>query len=260
MPKQNSNRVVTAAAALVAGGALAVAGVSLANANTGAQSPTNVPAAAVGYDAPQGGPSANGRPLDGTPGDGRPGDGQRPWKHEHTEVTGDELAKVTEAVTAKDSAVSVTSVRKDPDGSYDVFGTKDGSPVMVEVSADLKTVEVRTGGPGGMGRHRKLALTEVTGDEATKVTEAVRAKDGEVAVTSVRKAADGSYRVMGTKAGSPVMVQVSADLKTVEVRTGGPGGKHGGPRRGDRSGQPSQAETGTSTTPSSHGAVYVATV
>lgn len=28
------------------------------------------------------------------------------------------------AVAAKDSAVTVTSVRKDPDGSYDVFGIK----------------------------------------------------------------------------------------------------------------------------------------
>jgi hypothetical protein len=44
----------------------------------------------------------------------------------------------------------VATVVKDEDGSYDVFGTKGGSPVMVEVSKDLKTVEVRTGGPGGI--------------------------------------------------------------------------------------------------------------
>jgi hypothetical protein len=70
--------------------------------------------------------------------------------HSHTAVTGTELAKVKAAVTAKDSAITVTTVMKDEDGSYDVFGTKSGSPVRVEVSKDLKTVEVRTGGPGGM--------------------------------------------------------------------------------------------------------------
>src|SRR3954462_14162080 len=57
-----------------------------------------------------------------------------------TPVTGDELAKVTAAMKAKDSAVTVTRVQKDPDGSYDAFGTKSGTQVMFEVSADLKTI------------------------------------------------------------------------------------------------------------------------
>jgi hypothetical protein len=64
-------------------------------------------------------------------------------------VAGDEAAKVTAAVTAKDSAITVTSVRKDPDGSYDALGTKAGANVMVDVSADLTTVTVNTGGPQG---------------------------------------------------------------------------------------------------------------
>jgi hypothetical protein len=29
------------------------------------------------------------------------------------------------------------------------MGTKDGNPVMLEVSKDLKTIQTRTGGPGG---------------------------------------------------------------------------------------------------------------
>jgi hypothetical protein len=57
-----------------------------------------------------------------------------------TAVTGDEATKVGAAVTAKDSAVTVTSVRKDPDGSYDVLGTKAGANVMFDVSADLATI------------------------------------------------------------------------------------------------------------------------
>src|SRR3982751_5465683 len=46
-----------------------------------------------------------------------------------TPVTGDDLAKVAAAVKAKDAAVTVTSVQKDPDGSYDVSGTKAGAKV-----------------------------------------------------------------------------------------------------------------------------------
>lgn len=54
--------------------------------------------------------------------------------HNHTPVTGAELATVTAAVKAKDSAVTITSVRMDPDGSYDVDGTKAGAPVRLEVT------------------------------------------------------------------------------------------------------------------------------
>ena len=63
-------------------------------------------------------------------------------------MTGTELTKVNAAVKANDSAVTVTEVRKDPDGSYDVFGTKAGANVMLEVSKDLKTITARTGGKG----------------------------------------------------------------------------------------------------------------
>ena len=69
-----------------------------------------------------------------------------------TPVTGAGLTKVTAAVKAKDSTVTVTSVRMDPDGSYDVFGTKAGANVMLEVSKDLKTITTNTGrNPGGSG-------------------------------------------------------------------------------------------------------------
>ena len=64
-------------------------------------------------------------------------------------VTGAEADKVIAAVKAKDSAATITSVRKDPDGSYDALGTKAGAPVFFDVSADLKTVTANTGGPGG---------------------------------------------------------------------------------------------------------------
>ena len=147
--------------------------------------------------------------------------------HAHTEVTGTELAKVTAAVKAKDSAVTVQRVQKDPDGSYDVIGTKDNSPVMLEVSKDLKTIQTSTGGPGGGGRGGH-AHTEVTGTELAKVTAAVKAKDSAVTVQRVQKDPDGSYDVIGTKDSSPVMLEVSKDLKTIQTSTGGPGGGRGG--------------------------------
>ncbi len=64
-----------------------------------------------------------------------------------TPVTGAELGKVKAAVEAKRPGVSVLHVRKDPDGSYDVMGTKNGALVMLQVSKDLSTVSERTGGP-----------------------------------------------------------------------------------------------------------------
>ena len=136
-----------------------------------------------------------------------------------TPVTGAELAKVTAAVKAKDSAVTVTSVRKDPDGSYDVFATKAGTQLRYEVSADLKTITEghagHGGGPGGGGS----ADTPVTGAELAKVTAAVKAKDSAVTVTSVRKDPDGSYDVFATKSGTQFMYDVSTDLNTITQNT-----------------------------------------
>jgi hypothetical protein len=138
-----------------------------------------------------------------------------------TPVTGAELTKVTAAVKAKDSAATVISVRKDPDGSYDVFATKSGTPLMYEVSADLKTItEGHAGHRGGSGRGGS-ADTPVTGAELTKVTAAVKAKDSAATVTSVRKDPDGSYDVFATKSGTQLMYEVSADLKTITQNSHG---------------------------------------
>ena len=161
------------------------------------------------------------------------GHGRGPGGSADTPVTGDELAKVTAAVKAKDSSVTVQSVGKDPDGSYDVFGTRAGSAVRFEVSADLKTITEGGGhgrGPGGS------ADTPVTGDELAKVTAAVKAKDSSVTVQSVGKDPDGSYDVFGTRAGSAVRFEVSADLKTITEGGGhgrGPGGSADTPVTGD---------------------------
>ena len=242
-----TKKIGMTAAALAAAGAIVAGGAAISNASTETTASTTASTAGqslgygMGYDS-------------GAQGQRGPG-GQ--GRHAHTAVTGDELAKVTAAVKAKDSGVTVTSVEKDLDGSYDVHGTKAGAEVMVEVSKDLKTIEVRTGGPGqggrghggpgGQGRH---AHTAVTGDELAKVTAAVKAKDSGVTVTSVQKDPDGSYDVHSTKSGANVMVEVSKDLKTIEVRTGGPG--QGG--KGDSSAPGSSTQGSTQASPSSSAA------
>jgi hypothetical protein len=47
------------------------------------------------------------------------------------------------------AAVTVTSVRKDPDGSYDVLGTKAGTQLMYDVSGDLTTFTQHAPGTRG---------------------------------------------------------------------------------------------------------------
>src|SRR6478735_1322609 len=92
---------------------------------------------------------------------------QGPGGSNDTPVTGDELARVTAAVQAKDPSFTVSSLRKDPDGSYDVFGTKSGAPAGYDVSADLQTITESTGHGGGRGGSNH---TPVTGDELARVT------------------------------------------------------------------------------------------
>ena len=218
------NTIALAAAALAAAGVVGVTGAALAAAD---DSTTPSPSASSST-APRG---------DAAP--GRAGGSQ------DTAVTGSEADTVIAAVRAKDSAVTITTVRKDPDGSYDALGTKAGAPVFFDVSADLKTVTARAGGPGGghggPGGPGGSQDTAVTGSEADTVIAAVTAKDSAVTITTVRKDPDGSYDALGTKAGAPVFFDVSADLKTVTANTGGPGGGHrGGP---DGAGAPGGAGT-----------------
>lgn len=111
---------------LAAAGVIAIGGVVLGTASLASAEP-NTPS-----------PSASASQADGH-GDGRGGGRGHGGASSDTAVTGDELAKVTAAMKAKDAAVAVTGVRKDPDGSYDVLGTKDGAEIMYDVSADLTT-------------------------------------------------------------------------------------------------------------------------
>ena len=120
-----NKRIGLAAAGVVTIGGVVLGAASLANADPASPSPSASPGTTGESDGSgRGGPSTD------------------------AAVTGDELAKVTAAMTAKDSSVTITSVRKDPDGSYDVLGTKAGVAVFYDLSADLKTFTLNTHGAG----------------------------------------------------------------------------------------------------------------
>lgn len=143
----SNTKIITAACGVVAAAGLIATGATLSNAAT--------PAAQTGTGT-----------YSNTFGSGGPS-GDRGHRSNDTPVTGTELSKVKAAVKAKDSAVTVTEVRKDPDGSYDVFGTKSGSPVMLEVSKDLKTI---TTGPGRRGHGNGSQLAPSASSSSTSTT------------------------------------------------------------------------------------------
>jgi hypothetical protein len=129
----SNNRVITAVCGVVAAAVLIGTGAAFADAST--RAPTAATSTASTASAPA------------VPGTG--------CASAHTPVTGSELRKVTQAVKAKKPSLAVSHVRRDPDGSYDVFGTTSGTPVRLEVSKDLKAISTRTDdghrGPGGPG-------------------------------------------------------------------------------------------------------------
>ncbi len=141
------NTIGLTLAALAAAGVVGVAGAAVADAaDDSASTSTASPSAAPSAGAlPGGGEDGADRLPDGRA--GGPGGGTQ-----DEVVTGDEAQRVVDAVEAQDSSVTVDTVRKDPDGSYDALGTRDGRPVFYEVSADLTTVTERQGGRGGPGR------------------------------------------------------------------------------------------------------------
>ena len=139
-----TNKFGLAAASTAAVAALLIGGATLANAADN-PTPTTSSASSSASSNPQG-------------------------ASQDTPVTGEEATKVSAAVTAKDSTVTVESVRKDPDGSYDVLGTKAGAKVMFDVSADLATITENAGGPGGQGGHGPKGANDQQGQQAPAST------------------------------------------------------------------------------------------
>ena len=243
----NIKKLGIGAASFAVVGVLGLGAASFANADD-----TPTPTSTSKATATAGEPSKQGK--QGPPGNGG-GRGHGAGRG-HVDATADEAGKATAAVTAKDSAVTVVKVMKADDGSFDVKGTKAGAPIAFRVSADYAVVTQKGPGDGrcGKGVPRRHNHPDASAEETAKVTAAVTAKDPAITVIRVMKDDDGSFDVKGTKAGARVHVEVSADLATVDIRTGGPGvgkgmgdGNKGDGNKGDGKGA-STAPT-TTTTP-----------
>ena len=247
----NIKKLGIGAASFAVVGVLGLGAASFANADdTPTPTSTSKATATAGEPGKQGKQGKQGPPGNG----GGRGHGAG---RGHVDATADEAGKATAAVTAKDSAVTVVKVMKADDGSFDVKGTKAGAPIAFRVSADYAVVTQKGPGDGrcgkgGPGRHNH---TDASAEETAKVTAAVTAKDPAITVIRVMKDDDGSFDVKGTKAGARVHVEVSADLATVDIRTGGPGvgkgmgdGNKGDGNKGDGKGASTAPTTTTPTT------------
>ncbi|MFV0463163.1 MAG: hypothetical protein ACK5MP_08230 [Nostocoides sp.] len=142
LSKKNIATAAAAAGVLLTGGA----GVAFAATN-GSDGASGTASSAASYGQPgQGGQYGLQNGM---------GPGGNGGNCQDTVVTGDTRTKVEAAVKAEDSTISITQVRQDRDGSYDVIGTSGGSPVFYDVSEDLKTItkNTMTGGPIGAHGH-----------------------------------------------------------------------------------------------------------
>lgn len=93
-----------------------------------------------------------------------------------TPLSSDELAKVTDAIKAKDANASIQRSWKDSDGSFDVVVTSNGtttkSTTKYEVSADYKTVTADANfGMGGHGMHDGAGSGTPSGSASSGATQ-----------------------------------------------------------------------------------------
>jgi uncharacterized membrane protein YkoI len=181
--------VALLAAGLVAGGVLA--GALTANA---AGTPTPTP--------PSGATATN----------PNPGDTSKPQRSDETLLTGDTLAKVKAAVTAKYPGATFERAETDRDGAYEAHITKaDGTRTSVEVSKAFAVTGEEAGhGGGGHRGDGGPGETALTGDALAKVKAAVSSKYAGATFDRVTTDSEGAYEAHITKAdGTRTSVEVS---------------------------------------------------
>jgi len=142
------SNLVMGVAALATAVCVAVAGASLATAQT-----TTSP----GYAAPEQG--GYGQAPSGQPGYGQPPTGaQAPDPHQATHpgeklLTGTTKDKVTAAARAKEPKATIERVETDAEGVYEAHMVRpDGTHVTVHVGKDFAVTSVEVQGAGGPGR------------------------------------------------------------------------------------------------------------
>ena len=147
-----------------------------------------------------------------------------------TELTGDTATKVKDVVLAANAGATVDRMETEGDGSaaYEAHITKaDGTHATVKLDANFTITATETGGKGGHGGGNE---TELTGDAATKVKDAVLVANAGATVDRMETEGDGSaaYEAHITKTdGTHATVKLDANFTITATETGGHGG-HGG--------------------------------
>ncbi|WP_255769097.1 hypothetical protein [Pseudarthrobacter sulfonivorans] len=151
--------------------------------------------------------------------------------HENeTDLTGDIAAKVKDAVLAANAGATVENMTTEDDGSaaYEAHITQtDGTHATVKLDANYAVTATETGGKGGRGNHGNE--TDLTGDIAAKVKDAVLAANTGATVENMTTEDDGSaaYEAHITQTdGTHATVKLDANFTITATETGGPGG-HG---------------------------------
>ena len=139
---KQSNKVITAAAAIAAAAGLAIGGASLASAES-----TPTPSTSGTYGGVQG---ETGGPPGGMRGDGQAQDPSKATHPGETLLTGTVADKVTAAAKAKEPGATIERVETDAEGVYEAHMVRaDGTHIIVQIGTDFAVTAVQTGGPGG---------------------------------------------------------------------------------------------------------------
>jgi uncharacterized membrane protein YkoI len=148
-------------------------------------------------------------------------------KHvQETELTGETATKVQEAVLAANAGATVDRMETEGDGSavYEAHITKtDGTHATVKLDANFTITATETGGKGGHGHGQGGNETELTGETATKVQEAVLAANAGATVDRTETEGDGTavYEAHITKLdGTHATVKLDANFAITATETG----------------------------------------
>ncbi len=154
-------------------------------------------------------------------------DSTRPQRSSETALTGDTATKVTAAALAAYPGAAVDRVETDSDGVYEAhLTTAAGDKLIVQIGADFTVTGTQTGGGHGGGHgggrgghgaggkgHGGSGETALTGDTATKVTDAATAAYPGATINRVETDSDGVYEAhLTTAAGDKVTVEIGADF------------------------------------------------
>ena len=142
-----------------------------------------------------------------TPGDDGGGSGE-------TELTGDNLASVKEAVLKEYPGATFTRVETDSDGVYEAhIVTADGSEVTVELDDSFAVTGTEAHGGGGRGHGGGSGETALTGDNLASVKEAVLKEYPGATFTRVETDNGGVYEAhIVTADGDEITVALGDDF------------------------------------------------